>query len=175
MIEFTVFEIPALKGAILPVTKTRIDKVKKWMHKIGFDDGYVKTIPGTPLVYVDTEAMGINPFDFIEGYTVERLSEGKKRLPRKVMKNPIKKKRITAKKCACTVTPRKKGERLPFVIGVIKDNQTGYFTGDGFDTDANQALLFVSQQHATRIAKTLKGLPRGSKLFVIKKPFGVIR
>jgi len=98
----------------------------------------------------------------------------KKAKPTTRKKAPAKK-RVTATKCACTTKPRKKGQRLPWVIGVLIGKQKGYFDGTGFDTDPNKSVLFVSQENAAKTGRTIRGLPRGAKLFVTKKPFGVIR
>lgn len=232
--KFDVIEVSALGGAIVPVTKSGQATVKKWAKKAGIPIRHVKTIPGFAGTYIDTEAMRVNAWDFVDRYMVDRVMKnpakreplrehynhdireisvlengkrktkfyiyddktkkdinklfdtqrkailysrqlGKKQEPGFYKKTPVRKKAVTAKKCACKVAPRKKGERLPWVIGVLNGQQKGYFTGDGFDTDPGQSLLFVTQAHAKRIAGTLRGLPRGARLFVTKKPYGVIQ
>lgn len=127
-------------------------------------------------IYDDKTKKDINKlFDTQRKAILYSRQLGKKQEPGFYKKTPVRKKAVTAKKCACKVAPRKKGERLPWVIGVLNGQQKGYFTGDGFDTNPSAALLFVSEAHAKRIAKQIRGLPRGAKLFITKKPLGVIQ
>lgn len=237
--KFDVIEVSALGGAIVPVTKSRQATVKKWAKKVGVPVQHVKTIPGFAGTYIDTEAMHLNAWDFVDkyegkivrenpvkhypvkllmvkrfikgnlmgmessdslGFTSEKSAlewvnainskRGKNAPNYKIVSyeivrtNPAKRKaapkrkatpkKVTAKKCACKVMPRKKGQRLPWVIGVLNGQQKGYFTGDGFDTNPSAALLFVSETHAKRIGKQIRGLPRGAKLFITKKPYGAV-
>lgn len=182
--KFDVIEVSALGGAIVPVTKSSQATVKKWAKKAGIPIRHVKTIPGFAGTYIDTEAMRVNAWDFVdkyEGRTVRKNPVRKASTKRKAVgratapkRKATTKKRVTAKKCACKVVARKKGQRLPWVIGVLNGQQKGYFTGDGFDTNPSAALLFVSEAHAKRIAKQIRGLPRGAKLFITKKPLGAV-